>query len=99
MATKKAGVLRAQQRAVRFTRPADYPTAYANNAQVTMSNWDFRIDFGEVVSADDKEIVIQQRIGVVMSPQHTKALAQVLTKNVEEYEKSFGELKWGQESE
>lgn len=66
--------------------------AYANAAHVEVTAWDFNVLFGELQRTKDG-IVVEQTIGVRMSPQHAKAFAAVLVNNIKEYEKHVGEIK------
>ena len=65
---------------------------YSNSANMEVTPWDFKIIFGELKRSEGK-MVIEQSVEIAMSPQHAKALADVLSSNVREYEKSIGEIK------
>ena len=65
---------------------------YANAANMEVTPWDFKIVFGELKKSEGK-VVIEQSVEVTMSPQHAKALAEILSSNVREYEKNIGEIK------
>lgn len=66
---------------------------YSNSANVEATPWDFTIVFGELRRLGPGKLIVDQLVGVTMSPQHAKALAQVLANNVREYEKFAGEIK------
>ncbi len=68
--------------------------SYVNNAQISVSPWDFTIAFGQIAEVKDAKLIVQQRATVVMSPEHAKALANVLNNNIASYEKAFGEIRW-----
>jgi hypothetical protein len=68
------------------------PTYYSNNAQIATSVFDFRVIFGEIVKADEEEIVVRTRATVFLSPQHAKAFANVLSQKIRDYEQRYGEI-------
>lgn len=61
---------------------------YCNESSITMSYYDFRLNFSEN-TADDANILGS----IAMSPQHAKALLHILAENVKKYEEIFGEIK------
>jgi hypothetical protein len=81
--------------------PQELPTSrtdkfvriYANAANLEVTPWDFKMIFGELKKSSDGKPVIEQSVEVTMSPQHAKALADILSVNVREYEKNVGEIK------
>jgi len=75
------------------TVPAEkFARTYANAANMEVTPWDFKIVFGELKKSEGK-LVIEQSVEVTMSPQHAKALAEILNNNIREYEKNVGEIK------
>ncbi len=65
---------------------------YANNASFRTSIWDIAVDFGTIEAADEQTIVVRNAVRVIMSPQHARVLAELLTKNVADYERQFGPI-------
>jgi Protein of unknown function (DUF3467) len=74
------------------TRTEKFVRVYANAANMDVTPWDFKIAFGELKKSDGK-MVIEQTVEVTMSPQHAKALAEMLGTNVRQYEEQVGEIK------
>jgi len=74
-------------------RSQGFVSIYSNSAQLDVTPWDFRLTFGELKPEANKPPKIEQLVGVVMSPQHAKALVQILSTFVQEYEKNVGEIK------
>lgn len=70
------------------------PGYYVNAVNIIVTNWDFRLLLGEVGPVSGGKVGIKPLASIVMSPEHTKALLQVLTKNVADYEKQHGEIAW-----
>lgn len=63
---------------------------YANFFVITNSPSEFVIDFGRILPGiPDAKIYTR----VVCTPQHAKQFLQTLDKNIENYEKQFGEIK------
>ncbi|MEA2512338.1 MAG: hypothetical protein QOJ59_1825 [Thermomicrobiales bacterium] len=73
--------------------PDGIPVFYANNVGFRISVWDFALDFGMMIDANDERILVRDAATVIMSPQHAKVFSEVLARNVKNYEEQFGELK------
>ncbi len=66
---------------------------YSNFAMISYSLFDFQIDFGlKLAYRKDDEKDLEELVSLHMSPQHTKAFLNLLMNNVEEYEKTYGEI-------
>lgn len=72
---------------------------YCNQVRMGMSVFDITIDFGQSSTTEMTQnksgqtvVPVDFKTRVVMSPQHAKALAQLLAENITRYEKDFGEL-------
>lgn len=79
--------------AVRLENAADYRENYANSVQLRASLWDFLLMFGTLKQQTQEAVVIQNFQGVYLSPQQAKALLNVLSTNVQQYEATFGEIR------
>ena len=80
---------------ITLNKPADYRDSYANSVQVRLSIWDFFLVFGTVDSdaqPSPDQIQISNFQGIYLSPQQAKALLNVLTHNLAQYEKTFGPI-------
>ena len=71
----------------------DYRESYANSVQIRVNLWDFFLMFGTVNQAAPDSVMIQNFQGIYISPQQAKALLNVLTQNLNQYEATFGEIK------
>ncbi len=78
---------------VQLTNAADYRETYANSVQVRVSLWDFFLLFGTINQTAPDSVTIVNHQGLFLSPQQAKALANVLTQNITQYESTFGEIK------
>jgi hypothetical protein len=70
----------------------DYRDTYANSVQVRMSVWDFFLVFGTMHQESPDEVKIENFQGIYLSPQQAKALLNVLSHNLAQYEQTFGPL-------
>jgi hypothetical protein len=71
----------------------DYRENYANSVQLRASLWDFLLLFGTVRQGTPEAVTIQNFQGVYLSPPQAKALLNMLQTHVEQYEKTFGEIR------
>ena len=77
---------------VRLTKTEQYRENYANSVQVRMSVWDCQLVFGTVQEHTAESVTLESFQGVYLSPQQAKALNNILTQNIAQYERTFGVL-------
>jgi hypothetical protein len=77
---------------ITLEKTADYRDSYANSVQVRLSIWDFHMVFGTLDHQTRESVSINNFQGVYISPQQAKALLNVLTHNVAQYEQTFGPI-------
>ena len=82
-----------QQPKVKLLATPDYRENYANSVQIRVNLWDFFLQFGTLNQTAPDEVEIKSFQGVYLSPQQAKALLNVLTQNISQYERAFGEIK------
>jgi Protein of unknown function (DUF3467) len=78
---------------IQLSATADYRESYANSVQVRVSLWDFFLLFGTINQTSQESVAIHNFQGIFLSPQQAKALVNVLSQNVTQYEATFGEIK------
>jgi flagellar protein FlaG len=78
---------------IQLTNTADYREGYANSVQVRVNLWDFFLMFGIVNQTAPDNVQIHNFQGVYISPQQAKALSNVLSQNLSQYEATFGEIR------
>jgi len=78
---------------VQLSSSTDYRENYANSVQVRVSLWDFFLSFGTINQSGADSVTIVNYQGIFLSPQQAKALANLLSQNVTQYEATFGEIK------
>jgi flagellar protein FlaG len=71
----------------------DYREHYANSVQVRVNLWDFFLMFGTIDQTRPDQVTIRNFQGIYLSPQQAKALVNVLTTNLQQYESAFGEIR------
>ena len=81
------------QTKIQLVNTPDYREHYANSVQVRVSLWDFFLLFGTMNQSAPDSVTIHNFEGVYLSPQQAKALVNVLTQNISQYESTFGEIK------
>src|SRR4051795_7562786 len=79
-----------QQPQINLTQSSDYRESYANSVQVRVSVWDFQLVFGLASSESPDQVTIRKHQAIYLSPQHAKALMNVLGQNSAQYEPAFG---------
>jgi flagellar protein FlaG len=77
---------------VTLEKSADYRDAYANSVQVRLSIWDFFLVFGTLEQQAPDQVRIESFQGIYLSPQQAKALSNVLSHNIAQYEQTFGPI-------
>ena len=77
---------------ITLDKTADYRDSYANSVQVRLSVWDFMLVFGTLDQQTRDSVSIQNFQGIYLSPQQAKALLNVLTHNLQQYEQTFGHI-------
>jgi uncharacterized protein DUF3467 len=78
---------------IKLVNTPDYRETYANSVQIRVSVWDFFLVFGTLQQQTPQEVEVRNFQGVYLSPQQAKALLNVLTQNITQYEATFGEIK------
>jgi len=77
---------------VKLSTTPDYREGYANSVQVRMSVWDFMLVFGTMSQETPDELTVKNFQGIYLSPQQAKALLNVLSHNLAQYEQTFGTI-------
>ncbi|MBW4038904.1 MAG: DUF3467 domain-containing protein [Acidobacteria bacterium] len=77
---------------VTLEKSVDYRDSYANSVQVRLSIWDFFLVFGTLEQQAPDQVRVESFQGIYLSPQQAKALSNVLSHNVAQYEQTFGTI-------
>jgi len=81
-----------EQTEIRLSKTDAYRESYANSVQVKMSVWDFQLIFGTMQQDAPDHVNLMNFQGIYLSPQQAKALSNLLTQNIAQYEKAFGAI-------
>ena len=98
MAKNKSRTERRAARVIENVRDDTPAPVYANNVTLYVSRWDLKFSFGEIKDVTDEKLRVNERVVVVMSPQHALAFAETLNKNLKTYEDHFGPIPRRQKS-
>lgn len=79
----------AEQKQVKLKLPEDLQPVFSNMIRVGHTPAEFTLDFFKLLPAMENMNV---DVRVVMTPIGAKMLLQVLTENIQHYEKTFGEI-------
>lgn len=61
---------------------------YSNKLEIEVGLYDFRFGFTQI----NGNLENNERINIIMSPQHAKAITNLLNDVIKKYEKDFGEI-------
>ena len=78
---------------IQLTNAPEYREGYANSVQIRANLWDFFLLFGTLNQTSPEAVNIQNFQGIYLSPQQAKALLNVLSQNLQQYEATFGEIR------
>lgn len=78
---------------ISLEKASNYVEEYANSVQIRVNLWDFFLMFGTVNQTAPDAVQIHNFQGIYLSPQQAKALLNILTQNITQYETTFGEIK------
>lgn len=70
----------------------EIPTYYINSTQSQLSFHDLMFELGQVRRATPELVRVALMVRLLMSPQHAKAVAALLARNIAEYERRFGPI-------
>ncbi len=76
-------------------REGDSPVVYVNSAQVRVGAYDFQLVLGQTAGMADKTLIVNNLVTVVMSPQHAKALSDLLSDHIRLFEELMGTIQVG----
>lgn len=77
---------------ITLDKTSDYRESYSNSVQIRLSVWDFLLVFGTLEQTAADHVNIRNFQGVYLSPQQAKALHNILSHNLAQYEQNFGPI-------
>lgn len=69
-----------------------YSRIYSNGVQLSMSPWDIRMDFGQMLDDEPNKPELFSDVSVLMSPSHAVAFLKALENTIIKYENAFGPI-------
>ena len=81
-------------RGIPFRRGPEFRVVYANSVRFAAAPWDLSLVFGQTIVDQVDDLHIEDRVTVTLSPQTARAMADILNKNLEDYERQFGEIRY-----
>jgi hypothetical protein len=94
MATKKSvKPTAAKETQLAYSKPVEEsPKFYANNVRISSNVFDIRFIFGLFVENTEDLVTIEPQVVLHMSPQHAKSVAELLNRQLAEYEEKYGAI-------
>jgi hypothetical protein len=80
------------KRPITTITPEPLPTMYVNSASLKASIWDFAMNLGTIVECSDDQVTVREDVRIIMSPQHAKLFATILSDHVARYEARYGRI-------
>lgn len=77
---------------ITFEKDPEFRESYANSVQVRVSAWDFQLLFGLASAERPDEVTIRNLQAIFLSPQQAKALSNILSQHLAQYEQTFGAI-------
>jgi hypothetical protein len=77
---------------ITLNKAETYRESYANSVQIRLAIWDFFLVFGTLEQQAADRVQIDNFQGIYLSPQQAKALSNLLSQNIAQYEKAFGAI-------
>jgi hypothetical protein len=71
----------------------EFPTYYANIMQMGLTPFDISVTLGEVFTASPAEVLSTPRVKIILSPEQTSNLIQMLTAALQAYQSQYGHLR------
>ena len=71
-------------------RSEKYFSPYVNNVQVGVSYYDISIHFNRVLEANRNNVLLEELVSVVMSPEHAVDLHRALGQALQKYQERYG---------
>ena len=76
------------------SRKSQTSAIYSNSVNLDITPWEFKFTFGRLQKVEkENRMIVEQLIEITASPQLAKALLNILTLHMQEYERTVGEVK------
>jgi len=74
-------------------RSSHFITVYSDDTAMAVNPLGMKLFFGNIADVKEGKVVIEQEVCVCMSPEHAYNLQQLLERQLEKYQKTFGPLR------
>jgi hypothetical protein len=88
------GISQQPTREIESRQRDTFLSLYSNNITVRVTPFDIQLILGEIISLDERKLVIENLLAVNLSPQTAKSLLNVLSGQIDTYERQFGEIRY-----
>jgi len=85
-------VLQTPERKLESRQSETFVSLYSNHVAVRTTPWDLQLTFGEIKSVEEQRLEVEYQLAVNLSPQTAKSLLNVLSSQIDAYERQFGEI-------
>jgi hypothetical protein len=92
--TSENRVVERPARTIETRQREPFLSLYANNIFIRTTPWDIQPTFGEILSIDQQKVVIENQLAVNLSPQQAKSLLDLLSGQIQAYERQYGEIRY-----
>ncbi len=75
-----------------LTRSPQYRSVYVNQVRTGMSTWDVQLTLGRITEVAPGVPAVEEQFTAVMAPEYVKAVIQVLTETVRQFEEKIGPI-------
>ena len=76
----------------KLKKSENYSRIYSNGVQLSMSPWDIRMDFGQMLEGELNKVALVTDVTILMSPSHAAAFCKALLSTIGKYENAFGPI-------
>lgn len=70
-----------------------YSSAYVNSAQIGSTPFEFRLTLSEMRELEPGTLGMEEKITLVMSPQHIKVMVMLISQNLKRWEEANGAIR------
>lgn len=74
-------------------RGEGFISKYSNSLNVEVSFSDFKFFFGEIMEATEEKLKVEEFVSVIVTPEEARSIRDLLIKQIEIYEATFGAIR------
>lgn len=77
---------------IRNVKSQDFKTVYSNNMAMLTGYFDVNFFMGEMIAVEGDNVVVEQKLKVIMNPAQAKIFCVLLWQQIRLYEEQYGKL-------